>query len=386
MTVAPEHVEGDRWRVRVYVGTDPRNGRPIQRSRYFRATGPRQAKKLAAEHEATLRREAERTKSEQGTVKQAVDLWVKHRDGKDSPATVYRRASIVDAIRTGLGHHRLDDLRPLHIDQWYDQLRAEDVGQGATPRFRSESTIHHYHRVLHAILKQAYDWEMTDRTPAARVKPPKHRRPKINPPTPDAVRVVISDASPDLTLGVRLLVATGMRRGELAALRWTDVDLEAGTLNITKTLVAIPGAPPVVKAPKTEESVRVVRLDDVTVYELDRHLRRQRSVMTQLADDAYLLADPLSEDRTGRSPRSPDWISRAWKRQCARHGATIRLHDLRHGHITWLMNSGVPVPAIARRAGHARMSTTTDVYGHADAADDLLAAQVIGRTLGPAAS
>jgi integrase len=307
---------------------------------------------------------------------------VKHRAALDSPATIYRRNSIVNAIRTGLGRVSLAKLTAHDIDSWYDTLRGENIGTDTRPRYRTESTIHHYHRVLHAILHQAYLWDMTDRTPAAKATTPKKRRhARINAPTPAAVMVILADAGPDLAIAVRLLISCGMRRGELAALRWTDVDLDRGTVTITKSLVDLPRTAIVVKAPKTDESVRVVELDNLTVELLEGHQRRQRSVMTEIGDDAYLLADPLSSDRTGRTPRSPDWISRAWRAQCRKHGVKIRLHDLRHAHVTSLLMSGVPVPIVSRRVGHSKPSTTTDIYTHVTLADDHTAALAIGRAL-----
>lgn len=365
MTIKAEHVEGERFRVRVFLGTHPETGHPIQKTRYFRARNQREANKVAAVHEVALRHDQQEAKEQRGTVTELVDLWVKHRASQgDSPATIYRRRSIVTAIRRDLGRIKVDKLTPLQIDQWLNQLRTENVGQGSTPKYRSESTIHHYFRVLRAMLYQGYVWEMTERTPQKRVTKPKVRRhARVNAPPVATVRLLLDHATPDLAVAAAVLAATGLRRGELCALQWTDVDLDLGVVNVTKSLVALPKGRVLVKQPKTDESVRQVEIDPTTVYVLDQHRRRWEAEFPDLKPDAYLFPDPLSTDRTGHTPRNPDWLSRAWRALCDKHGAEIRLHDLRHWHASTLLDRGVPVVAVAGRLGHAKTSTTTDIYG-----------------------
>jgi len=363
LTAKAEHISGDRYRVRIYFGADPATGKPIQRAKYFRAKGQRDANRLAAGVEAALREELDEAKAGRGTVAELVDLWVKHRAARDSPATVYRRQSILAAIKRDLGKIPVDKLRPLDIDQWYDHLRAENVGQGVTVKYRSESTIHHYHRVLHAILEQAYRWEMTDRKPGDRATAPKVRR-KVQPwnVTPAAVVALINAAEPDLAVAVRVLAATGLRRGEMMALTWVDVNLDAGLLAVHKSLVGLPGGRLIVKSTKTDDP-RIVEIDPTTVQVLADHRRRWEELMPGLAVDAYLFPNPLTPDRAGRTPRHPDWASQRWRALCAREGARIRLHDLRHFHLSTLIDLGVNVLEVAGRGGHARPSTTTDMYG-----------------------
>lgn len=381
MAVQAEHVKGDRYRVRLSFGTDPATGRTIQRSRYFRAPSKRKANEMAVDELKALKATKDRGRALQGTVAQAVDLWVKHRAPLDSPATIYRRRSIVATIVRDLGHIRLDDLSPLQIDQWYAGLRAENVGQGTTRQVRSEATIHHYHRVLSAILQQSWKWGMTERLPAKRATAPKNRRVRPKAPPPATVQLLIQAAPPTLAVAAHLLAATGLRRGELAALRWTDLDLDEGTVNVVKAIAAPTVAELVVKAPKNEESIRKVSIDPDTCVVLERHGRAMRHDMPDLADDAYLFPDPVGPDRTGRTPRSPDWITRGWRRLCAQHGAKVRIHDLRHFSVTTLLAAGVPVNAVAGRHGHSKPSTTTDIYGDVIAGQDLAAAAIMQKAL-----
>lgn len=351
------------WKLTVYSHTDSL-GKRHQRTATFEAKGKRAAERAAAEHTARILAGARTVKDQRGTVRELVDLWVKHRAAKDSPATIYRRRSIVNTIRTDLGRIPLADLTSLHIDQWYDKLRTDNIGQGSNVKQRSESTVHHYGRVLAAILFQGWKWGKIETLPARRAEKPKRRQhAKVKAPPVATIGLLIAAAPPDLAVAARVLAATGLRRGELCALRWTDVDLDEGILRITKSIVYIPQHGLTVKAPKNEESVRIVEIDPTTVYILDRHHRRWQTERPELVADAYLFPDPFAHDRTGHTPRSPDWLSRGWRRLCATHGATIRLHDLRHYHASTLIDQHVPVTAVSARLGHAKTSTTTDIYG-----------------------
>lgn len=366
MTAKAEHVTGDRWRVRIYFGRDPATDKPLQRAKYFRARNQREANKLAAGAETDLRKELAGVKSSRGTMTELVELWVRHRATDDSPATVYRRQSIIAAIKRDLGKIRVDQLTTLQIDQWYARLREENIGRpGAPVKHRTESTIHHYHRVLHAIMQQAYVWDMTDRTPANKATTPKKRKhARVTSPPVATINLLLAACPPDLQVAAYVLSRTGLRRGELAALRWPDIDLDGGVINVTKSAATIPGRGLIVKAPKNEESVRQVEIDPSTVYVLDQHRRRWQHELPELAADAYLFPAPFSEDRTGRTPRSPDWMSARWRAVCQTAGAKVRLHDLRHAHASILIDLGVPVTAVSARLGHAKTSTTTDIYGH----------------------
>ena len=97
--------------------------------------------------------------------------------------------------------------------------------------------------------------------------------------------------------------------------------------------------------------------------------------------DWFVFCD-LRGDPSGQTPRRPGWLSLAWKRYRARHGAQgVRLHDLRHWHATSLMSAGVPIATTSKRLGHAKISTTTDIYVAAVDKDDVRAAKTIGRKL-----
>lgn len=373
------------FKLRVYAGLDAR-GKERAKSVTFETKlvpGTPRFDKLVTQHTAALYKAIEEGAKNKGTVSELVDLWVAHRAAKDSPATIYRRRSIVAQIKKDLGHHRLDALKPLHIDQWYDDLRTTPLRpptKDEPGRYRTEATVHHYHRVLHAILEQGYVWEMTERTPAHRATAPKRRSKKQTSPKPAVVHLLINAATPDLSVAARVLAASGLRRGELVALRWTD--LVGGKLQVRKGLVDLPKQAVVVKAPKTEASVRDVSLDADTLQVLQDHRAKLHDRSPMMRQDGYMFPDLLT-DPTGMTPRRPSWFSKAWKALNTTHGAKVRLHDLRHFHATELLNGGTAVTSVSARLGHDKASTTVDIYGHGTDDSDEQAAETIALALKP---
>jgi len=160
----------------------------------------------------------------------------------------------------------------------------------------------------------------------------------------------------------RLLAATGMRRGEMLGLRWTDFDLVVGRLTINRSLTVVDGAL-VWSSPKTARSRRSLSLDPETVAVLRSHKVRQ--VEEQLAaGPAWIGEDLVFCDELG-GPLQPDQFTRAFGRAVARADVpVIRLHDLRHTWATQALQAGVHPKVVSERLGHATTGITLDIYSH----------------------
>ena len=153
---------------------------------------------------------------------------------------------------------------------------------------------------------------------------------------------------------------TGARRGELAALRWGDFDAEAGTLLVARSRVPVNGVV-YEHSPKTHK-MRIVDLDPDTIEVLQKERERQRK-----ARPVVQLDDSLSYMFTGEDgqPLDPNYISRAFRNAVAAAGLRhIKLHDLRHGHASLLIDAGVPIAVVSERLGHANPNVTLGVYTH----------------------
>ena len=244
--------------------------------------------------------------------------------------------------------------------------------------------------------------------PTERATPPKVDRKEMIVPTPERLTALIRSAEVKdsvLATAVALAALTGARRGELVALRWSDVDIDAGVVNIAHSLTVAEGQHHV--GPTKTHASRKLALDPVAVAVL----RTRWTYMQDLADRAEspLVADPyvLSYNANGAVPANPDTFTHrfgalyahmekpALERLQKRHSEatrsdlapadrwSYRFHDLRHFSVTTLIAAGVDVRTVAERHGHARATMTLDLYAHALPERDRAAAAVLGSVLAP---
>jgi len=374
----------DRWRFRLTSDTHP-NGRPRVLSRTFRAPNITAARKIATEvlHEwdQLLAEQAKAT----GTVAELVAAYEAHRAKRDSPSTINRRRSILARIRRDLGGVQLARLDARRIDAWLS-------GLGLSP-----PTAHHYFRTLKAILAQGFKWRMIPANPALQADPPEWRKTDTAPTMPQVadVQAMMALASPTVRLAILLAVTTGMRRGELMGLRWHNVDLERGLMpdgppvalavvHVRQAVVQVNGKVHT-KEPKTAKGRRSITIPEVTRQALLEHRERQaawivaagRTVPLDGPVLAHLRADP-----TGRTGYTPDWLSQEWERLRAKIGRPeLQLKGLRALHASILAEGATSPAALAKRQGHAQVSTTLNYYTHTLGAADATAADVIGKAL-----
>jgi integrase len=184
---------------------------------------------------------------------------------------------------------------------------------------------------------------------------------------------------------IRVMVATGARRAEVWGLRWSDVDFDAGTLNVSRSYTVLPG----VRAdrPTKTRSVRTVVLDPATIEELEAGwtIAREIADISRLDVERRRTGYIFAADPMGERAWRPDTANRWWAQTRTAIGvaATVRLHDLRHFQATQLLDAGVPVPPVAARLGHADDTTTMKIYAHRTRRADEHAAEVVGNLLSP---
>ena len=175
-----------------------------------------------------------------------------------------------------------------------------------------------------------------------------------------------------------LALSTGMRRGELLGLRWSDIDLDNGSLVITRTrLVSNKGVHE--STPKSKTSNRIVSLDPELVTSLRAFYREQIKARLELG--AWLAGDLVATDLDGK-PCHPLTLSRRWRRACESAGVpVIRLHDSRHTAAVTMIRNGVPMAVVSGRFGHANVATTMNNYWHFTESADREASAVMGQVL-----
>ena len=294
------------------------------------------------------------------TVASFLEKWLAHIKPQVAPRTIERDAEIVaEYLLPALGNALLSKLQPLLISTAYDKIRSSRTkGQGEL----SPRTILHCHRVLSAALRQAVRWRLLPYNPAADIKPPKIERRKV-------LTYSLTQTA-DLLQALRgcwmhvpalLAVLCGMRRGEIAALRWGSVDLDKGRLAVVQSAEQTKAGVRY-KEPKSGQ-VRTVALSAAVVSELRTHRTSQAENLLKLG--IRLDADGFVIAQADGSPYDPDSISKEWRLRIIKTALPrIRFHDLRHTHASHMLASGVHPKVASERLGHSRVGITLDLYSH----------------------
>jgi integrase len=311
------------------------------------------------------------------TLAQFLDRWLEHMASQISPKSHARYSELARKnIVPLLGSVILTKLRAEAIDAAYAKALASgrrDGNGGLSPQ-----TVTHMHRVLKQAIGQAERWEFLIRNPVDAATPPKANRGKMNTFDLDQTAELIEAMRPTRMLVPTLLaVLCGMRRGEIAALRWKNVDLAAGRLAILESAEQV-GTKIRYKTPKSGKG-RTLALSASLVEELRAHRLRQAEELLKvgvvLSDDTFVVA------QADGTPLQPDTLTQDWVRKLADTSLPrIRFHDLRHAHATHMLANGVHPKVASERLGHSKIGITLDLYSHvlpgmeADAAERVDAA------------
>jgi integrase len=265
---------------------------------------------------------------------------------------VYRRD--VERLRPLIGNVKLDSLRHEHIQQAYGELLMR----------LSPASVDRAHRTLKAALRHAVKVGLLGRNPMDRVTAPKVPRKEMRPLTPDEVEILLQSSQNDPLYALWVvLVTTGMRIGEACALRWADLDLEAGSLHVRQTLKPVPGKGLMLGEVKTEHSRRRIVLAPATVQALRVHQQRQ-AFLRKLAGDAWQEHGLVFCTRAG-GPLGIGSVTFAKDRALAAAGLPrVRTHDLRHTAATYLLSQGVHPRVVQDLLGHSTITLTMDTYSH----------------------
>ena len=292
------------------------------------------------------------------TVGEYLDVWLKSSvRGSVRQSTYDRDASLVNNhLRPALGGIRLKKLSASHVQGFY----RDRLDQGLSP-----STVHKMHAILHKALSQALAWHMVQRNVTEVVRPPRPAPKEMRPLIPEEARRLLEAARGSRLEALYVLaVTTGMRQGELLALRWQDVDIENGTVSVRRTLTRNGGSVEMGE-PKTKKSRRSISLTRRAIDVLQSHLERQLHEMGVLLGDRYEDQGLLFTTSTG-GPINPSNLrqknlARLLKEARLPH---IRFHDLRHTCATLLLTQGTHPKYVQELLGHATVAITLDTYSH----------------------
>jgi integrase len=230
---------------------------------------------------------------------------------------------------------------------------------------RAPRTAQRVRAALSVVFAQAVRWQLVAVNPVRATQTPSPEKPELRVPTIVEIRELIDAAvGTPWEVPVLLAGATGARRAEALAVKWSGVDLDAGRLRITETIVEGPDGLSF-GPPKTRSAVRIVPLPPFAVERLKAHKAAQARRRLALGSE-WVDLDLVCERGNGE-PISPGAFTHGFMRLAIGRGFEgVRLHDLRHGVATALAKSGASPLATSRMLGHASVAFTQSVYQHAD--------------------
>lgn len=331
------------------------------------------------------------------TFEDFIEKWLKdYAEPELAPKTLHRYKELLTTrIIPALGHIKLNKLQPTHLVEFYNNLREDGIRNDGKPGGLSERTILHHHRLISSILTCAVQWQFILNNPASRLKAPKVERKEAKhfdiEQTEYILRLLENEPIKYKT-AIYMAIYGGMRLGELAGLEWSDIDLDTGILKIHQASQHITGKGTFKKSPKNETSNRAISLPK-TVINLLREYRLwyngEKAMLENLWHDEY---NNIFTTRDGK-PIYPGTISKWFNKFIKQHNnkiindhtiskedkeqyllKEINFHGLRHTSATILINQGLDVTTVSKRLGHARTSTTTDIYSHSLQKADIEAA------------
>ena len=301
------------------------------------------------------------------TVGEYLEKWLTEYAKTSVAPTTYQRYQCIVRLHLvkALGQIPLTKLQPLHIQGYYSQaLQTGRLDKESKTKGLAARTVGHHHRVLSEALSRAVKWQILARNPADAVDPPRVEDKEVQ-AIDEAAAAWLIDAAIGTRLYEPIMIAltTGMRRGEVLALRWSDCDLVRGSVTVLRSLEETKEGGLRFKDVKRKRSRRPISLPGILIEALSAHRQEQarhRELYGAEYNDGGLVC--CKEDG---SVWKPSAFTSAYRELLRRRKiANIPFHNLRHSHASQLLRAGVNPKVISERLGHSKVAFTMDVYAH----------------------
>lgn len=358
-----------RYEVVVDAGTDPITGRRRQVRRRFETEREAREGLSAISHQAHTDAFVPRKMI---TVEQLCADWLASlHNARVTTVNAYRFS--LAPLRERHGDMPIQKLTRIQLDRLLTDLREGGTltAKGHARRVWSSRSVNKAVDAWRAVLAYGVERRYLSHNVAGSMKKVQRVRQEMQTYTPDEIRQVLRRADCDRNGHLWYLALTGLRRAEIAGLRWADIDFDAGTLTVERNRVQAGAGTVVENAPKTLSSCRTLPLDAQLISVLRRASARyageRLSFGAAHTDSGYVAVNEMGE------PYTPDSLTRMWRKLTKAAGVRpIRLHDARHSCGTALHLRNVPLAVIAKWLGHADASVTARIYAHSQ--DDALRA------------
>lgn len=342
----------NKYLIVVYVGRDPKTGRKVQQTQTVNGSRKEAEQALTG---LLAAKDAGQIPTDRTSLADYLSKWLGIHKQNVAPSAHKRYEELLRVhVVPPLGARQLRRLKPFDIQRLYTDLAGKIENR----------TIQRVHRVLKQALSQAVAWEIIAVNPAHHVRSPRVQEPEPYVPDTDVLAAILRAAEGKYCRDIFLFALyTGMRKGEILGLRWKDVDFDRSILYVRQSLEYSRGKAPRFKEPKTRAGRRQVALTSEVLQLLRAHRARQLEVRLQAGRDYDEALDLVFAGRDGK-PLRESLTRSQWDRSCRDAGVTMRFHDLRHAHASFLLMQGAHPKVVSDRLGHSGIEVTMNTYSH----------------------
>ena len=345
----------DSYTIVLNLGRDPETGKRKQQWVSVKGT-KKEAEKRLSELVSQLDNGIY-IKPKKTTLTEYLNMWLnEYAKNNLSPRGFERYSGIIRKhLIPDLGKVILTQLKPEHLQKHY----TTKLNDGLSAR-----TVRYHHALIHVALQTAVKWGLVSRNVADAVDPPRIRRNEMQTWDEDEVNQFLEYAkdSPYYSLFYTALF-TGMRRSELLALRWQDIDFIYGQIYVNRSLHQLKDGSFIFTQPKSAKSSRTIALTPSTILMLKEYQEQQR-LERDMSGNLLTDNDLVFSNLEGK-PLRPNTITRAWTMLSAKCGLkVIRFHDARHTHASLMLKQGIHPKVVQERLGHSSIQMTIDTYSH----------------------
>ena len=249
----------------------------------------------------------------------------------------------------------------------------------------SGSSLLHYHRLVSTMLTTAVHLQIIPSNPATNVKAPRKSQKESRYLDDEQAKVLIEKLQSEPVMQramITMLMYTGMRRGEMCGLKWSDIDYNKRIIQIKRSLQYLPDRGLFEKEPKNSSSKRAIKVPQITIgllRELEAWIEAEKTAQ----GDQWLGCDYVFLSQHG-GPMRPDYVTRWFSEFVKKNDLpNVSVHSLRHTNASLMIASGTDLRTVSKRLGHAQTSTTTNIYAHAIRSADEAASETLENILDP---
>lgn len=335
-----------------YLGVDELTGKKKRTTRRgFRTQ--KEAKRAIAKIELEL--DDFQQKEDNYTFSQVFDLWFNGHKKRIKDSTIYRIEQLETHLKNAFGEYKINKIKSSYIQKVFDDWSS---------KFKSFFKLISYTKI---VFKYAYKHRLINENPIERVDTPKHSKQVYDKNVfmdKETLNKFLENlkmkGNVKLYTAFRLLAYTGMRKGELYALNWNDIDFDKCSISISKT-VSNSNHGRYISTPKTYQSNRTISVDEQTLIELKKWRLEQRKYFLERGIRIKQDAEQLIFSSLTNQIIENAYLNSFLKRI---DGIDVTVHSFRHTHASLLFESGATIKQVQERLGHANVQTTLDIYTH----------------------